>query len=109
TEGAGIYNDGTLDLIATAVNGNVAKSDGTVSGQHGGLALGSGVYSNGQLSVTSSSVGSNLASANGSGPANGGIAEGAGIENLKNDLSIQDSAITTTSPERTGARGAWGA
>ncbi len=75
--GAGIYNQGTLTIIASTINGNVSANgadNGAGNGANGGD--GGGIYNSGTLNVINSTISGN--NAGNGGNATGGIGVGVG-------------------------------
>src|SRR5436305_1292081 len=87
-DGGAISNRGTLALLRSAVDHNVARADGGAADNPGGVVNGGAIYNNGSLSVTSTSISGNTASAVGHGAGSGGVIVGGVVYNNAGDLAV---------------------
>jgi predicted outer membrane repeat protein len=94
SDGGGLYNRGTVSLIATTVSGNTAGAEDSNSIHHGG-----GIFNEGTLTVEDSSLSGNVAI--------GGGAKGGGLFNA-GDSQILRSTVSGNLSESSSGSSAYG-
>ena len=83
--GGGIFNTGSLTIIASTISGNFTKGPSS-----GGFSHGGGIFNGNTLTIINSTISGNVAHA-------GGVARGGGIYNNASSISLTNVTITGNS------------
>lgn len=103
-QGGAIYNEGTLEVVASTMNANQAIGGNAAAGGNGGSGRGAAIYNNaGDVSIINATLSTNSAlSGSGGSPF---ASFGGGVYSRNGSLSIHNSTITGNSAG--GGRGVY--